>query len=147
MPSLFCCLLNSLRLIAECGLSWSDEMLSPHNHKYKIQNSDWTTVCSTYLYPTTRHTGIFGSLHCLFYVVEHIEVRSYPEDADTQYLDSVTPYGQRVFWFPELQYRYNVLLTDTRYNFMPQVCYSKLAWHMLVQHFRYTTASFVGSLE
>jgi hypothetical protein len=71
----------------------------------------------------------------------HVEVKSYPEDTDTIYFDSITPYDRRVSWFQELVHRYDVLLCDTHYTFSPQVGYSKLAYNTLVHHFRFATDS------
>jgi len=69
----------------------------------------------------------------------HVEVKSYPEDTESVYLDSITPYDRRVYWFQELVQRYDVLLCDTHYTFTPQVGHSNFAYYTLVQHFRFAT--------
>ena len=70
--------------------------------------------------------------------VLHIEARTVPEDQDTQYFDSITPYDRRVSWFHELLHRYE-LLSEVHYTFTAQVGYSKLAYSTLVQHCRFAT--------
>ena len=132
---------------AVLGTNVSDPNYSTLLHGIEVDTSGQHKLEGTDLYlPASdfkAHSAFL--ILALSFLVEigvlHIEVRSYPEEKDSDYYDSTTPYDRRVSWFQELIHRYNVLLCDTHYYFTPQVGYSQLAYCTLVQHLRFATDS------